>query len=221
MHRRSIRSLIILALVAGSALLLAACVTINVYFPAAEAKEAARAFVEKVIQSDTPAAPATPPAPTEAPAPAATPEPTPSPGKGGGMALRFDAWSLLGIGRAEAQSVPFTTDSPAVQAIQSRIEARFDSTLRAGFVAGALGFTKDGLVEVKDAAALPLAQRAAINQAVADDNRDRKALYQAIAVANGHPEWQAQIQATFAQQWIGAAKPGWWVQDAGGNWVRK
>ncbi len=35
--------------VAG-ALLLSACVTINVYFPAAEAKEAAKEFVEKVIQ---------------------------------------------------------------------------------------------------------------------------------------------------------------------------
>lgn len=32
-----------------STLLLSACVTINVYFPAAEAKEAARQFVEKVI----------------------------------------------------------------------------------------------------------------------------------------------------------------------------
>ena len=32
-----------------AALLLSACVTINVYFPAAEAKEAAKEFVEKVI----------------------------------------------------------------------------------------------------------------------------------------------------------------------------
>ena len=31
---------------------LTACVTINVYFPAAEAKEAARQFVEKVIGED-------------------------------------------------------------------------------------------------------------------------------------------------------------------------
>ena len=31
------------------ALLLSACVTINVYFPAAEAKEAAREFVEKQV----------------------------------------------------------------------------------------------------------------------------------------------------------------------------
>ena len=32
-----------------AALVLSACVTINVYFPAAEAREAAREFVEKVI----------------------------------------------------------------------------------------------------------------------------------------------------------------------------
>ena len=32
-----------------AAVALTACVTINVYFPAAEAKEAAKVFVEKVI----------------------------------------------------------------------------------------------------------------------------------------------------------------------------
>ena len=35
-----------------AAIALAACVTINVYFPAAEAKEAAKEFVEKVIGED-------------------------------------------------------------------------------------------------------------------------------------------------------------------------
>jgi uncharacterized protein YdbL (DUF1318 family) len=220
MCRRSLLPLSTLALVAGTAVMLAACVTINVYFPAAEAKEAARAFVEKVIQ---PAAGtlAPTPAPGSVPAEPAPADPPPAPAEGGGMALQFDAWSLLGIGRAEAQAPQFTTDSPAVKAIQARIEARFDSTLRAGFTAGALGFSRDGLVAMRDAAALPLAQRAAMNQAVADDNRDRKALYQAIAAANGHPEWEAQIRSTFAQQWIAAAQAGWWVQNAAGAWVRK
>ena len=38
-----------------STLALSACVTINVYFPAAEAKEAAKVFVEKVLdQADAP-----------------------------------------------------------------------------------------------------------------------------------------------------------------------
>ena len=39
------------------ALVLCACVTINVYFPAAEAREAAREFVEKVIGEDGEAPP--------------------------------------------------------------------------------------------------------------------------------------------------------------------
>ena len=42
-----------------AALALAACVTINVYFPAAEAKEAAKEFVDKVIGEDGQAVPKT------------------------------------------------------------------------------------------------------------------------------------------------------------------
>src|SRR5690606_4725445 len=63
------------------ALVLCACVTINVYFPAAEAREAAREFVEKVIGEDG-----------EAPPPGAVP-----PGDGGMASgnLRFDPLMLL------------------------------------------------------------------------------------------------------------------------------
>ena len=93
--------------------------------------------------------------------------------------------------------------------------------MQAGFDAGALGLTKDGMVEVRDASKLALKDRVAITQAVADDNRDRKAVYREVAVANGHPEWEAQIRSIFAQQWIASARSGWWYQDAGGNWKQK
>jgi len=56
--------------------------------------------------------------------------------------------------------------------------------------------------------------------AVADDNRDRKAVYREVAVANGHPEWEAQIREVFARQWIESARPGWWYQ-AGAGWKQK
>ena len=77
--------------VAG-ALLLSACVTINVYFPAAEAKEAAREFVEKVIDQ------------------ADKVEVRPAPAGGGGMAMLgrrfdFDPWMLVGIGCRLANAV--------------------------------------------------------------------------------------------------------------------
>lgn len=193
----------------AAALLMTACVTINVYFPAAEAKEAAKEFVEKVIGDD-----------------AATP-PAPKPG-GGSASLTpvsqrgFDWWSLLGIASAHAQeSADINLKTPAVQAIQTRMADRFRSQLQAGFDAGALGLTRDGMIEVRDAGKLALKDRVAITQAVADDNRDRKAVYREIAVANGHPEWEAQIRQTFAQQWIASARGGWWYQDAGGAWKQK
>ena len=188
-----------------AALALAACVTINVYFPAAEAKEAAKEFVDKVIGEDGQAVPKTEKS-------------------GGGMAMlqrRVDLWSVLGIGSAYAQSAPdITINTPAIRAIQAKMEQRFNSSLRAGFDAGALGFTSDGLVTVRDASKLPLKDRVAINSAVADDNRDRKALYREVAVANGHPEWESQIRDVFARQWVDSARSGWWYQT-GGSWKQK
>ena len=193
--------------VAG-ALLLSACVTINVYFPAAEATEAAREFVEKVIDQ------------------ADKVEVKQTPAGGGGMAMLerrvdFDPWMLVGIGSARAQSAPdITIKTPAIQAIQARMESRFDASLRGGFDSGALGFTSDGLISVRDAGKLELKDRVAMNAAVADDNRDRKAVYREVAVANGHPEWESQIRDVFAKQWIASAKPGWWY-ESGGGWKQK
>ena len=195
-----------------AAALLTACVTINVYFPAAEAKEAAKEFVEKVIGDEAK-------------------DVQVKPADGGGMALslpaasellaRVDLLSVMGIGTAHAQSQPdITIKTPAIQAIQARMAQRFDAQLRTGFDAGALGFAADGTIVVRDASKLALKDRVAVNQAVADDNRDRKAVYREVAVANGHPEWEGQIREVFAKQWVASARAGWWYQS-GGAWKQK
>src|SRR5688500_20320417 len=89
-----------------AAIALTACVTINVYFPAAEAKEAAKEFVEKVIGDE---------AAKDADAG----------GGDGGMAMllpsidfpRVDPLALVGIGTAHAQGQPdITIRTPAIQA---------------------------------------------------------------------------------------------------------
>jgi uncharacterized protein YdbL (DUF1318 family) len=56
---------------------------------------------------------------------------------------------------------------------------------------------------------------------VADDNRDRDAVYREIAVANGHAEWEDEIRATFAKQWVDSAHAGWWYQTTAGAWKQK
>jgi len=173
-----------------TALLLTACVTINVYFPAAEAREAAREFIEGILGDEG----------------APKPSPPASDDHSGGAAWQpggpsaFDPWSLIGIASARAQAPDISIKTPAIQAIQARMEARFNSTLRAQFDAGALGFGEDGMVVVRDASALPIRDRVAVNAAVADENRDRAAVYREIAVANGHPEWEGQIRDVFARQ---------------------
>lgn len=185
-------------------LALGACVTINVYFPAAEAQQAAEEFVEKVLGED--AARATPPA---------NPQSRHVPRRQG-----FDVLSLF-IGTAHAQTADITIRTPAIQAIQARMETRFQSSLQPHFTSGALGFGRDGLIVLRDATKVGLKDRVAVNQLVADDNRDRAAVYREIAVANGHPEWEQQIRETFARQWITSARAGWWYQAGDGSWKQK
>ena len=196
--------------------LLSACVTINVYFPAAEAKEAAKEFVEKVIGDELP----------NGTKPEAKPEEKDKDGGGGGgmasLLQRIDPLSLVGIGSAHAQGQPdITIKTPAIQAIQSRMASRFDATLRKGFDLGALGFSKDGMIVLRDAASLELKDRVAMQKAVSDDNRDRDAVYKEIAVANGHADWEKNIRSVFARQWVDSARGGWWYQDASGSWKQK
>lgn len=182
--------------------LLSACVTINVYFPEAAADKAAQQFVDKVLD----AAPTPPPAATDQPVPGRSP---------GAMLI-----DLL-VPSAYAQSADITVRTPQIQAIQARMQQRFATSLASHFASGAIGFSADGMVALRDAAAVPLSARAALNAAVADENRDRQAVYREIAIANGHPEWESQIRAAFARQWIQQAKAGWYYQDAGGEWKQK
>ncbi|HEY5804405.1 MAG TPA: DUF1318 domain-containing protein [Lysobacter sp.] len=198
-----------------AAVMLTACVTINVYFPAAEAKEAAKEFVEKVIGDEAQAQPA----PQDKPGGQSA---SLAPRAAETLASRIDWLSLVGIGTAHAQDQPdINIKTPAIQAIQSRMASRFDSQLRAHFDSGALGFANDGTISVRDASKIPLPERVAVNQAVAEQGRDAKAVYREIAVANSHAEWEQQIRAVFARQWMDSARAGWWVQDAGGNWKQK
>lgn len=182
-----------------SVALITACVTINVYFPAAEAQQAAEQFIDKVI-GDEPDDKAAAPAPAERPL---------------GISIDF---ALIGSAHAAAD---LTIATPAIQAIQARMATRFEKTLKQYFESGALGLRNDGLVELRDASAIGLAERAAAKQAVADENRDRNAVYREIAVANQHPEWEDEIRSTFAKQWIAKARPGWYFQNAAGEWVKK
>ncbi len=182
-----------------------ACVTINVYFPAAAAEQAADKIIEEVWGDDVD-------------------KPTTEQSSGAGSfadgALRISRLIIDWlIPSAHAQQANLDISSPAIGKIEASMRARHAKLLRY-YNSGAIGLTANGLVAVRDAKSIPLNARKSVNQLVADDNRDRSALYREIAAANGHPEWQAQIQATFARRWIDLAQAGWYYQ-AGGSWKAK
>ena len=208
MYKRSLALLAPIAVVS--------CVTVNIYFPAAAAEKAADQIILDVWHQQGGAAEATKAATTP-------PAAKNSGAKNEHSALdprRIVVAALSAIsGEAHAQNVDFNASSPQIEQIKARMASRFGE-LRPFLDSGAVGLTGDGLVAVHDANAASLAERARMNQLVNAENKDRKALYQAIADANNQPGWAGQIQKTFAERWISQAQSGWWYQS-GGSWKKK
>lgn len=111
-------------------------------------------------------------------------------------------------------------NTPAIASLKQSMQQRHGQ-LAAQYASGAVGLSRDGLVAMRDANAVPLAARQSVNSLIAAENQDRIALYREIARANSHPEWEAEIRSTFGQRWIELAQPGWWYQSASGGWTRK
>ena len=89
------------------------------------------------------------------------------------------------------------------------------------YSSGAIGMTGDGEIALRDQKLVPLQDRNKVRDLVAQENRDRGALYAEMARANGHPEWEAEIRATFARRWVDNARKGWWYMDKSGGWQQK
>ena len=130
------------------------------------------------------------------------------------LLIAFLMLPLLAIAAADLE-----INTPAIASIKSSMQARH-AQLSGHYASGAVGLTRDGLVAVKDANAVPLKDRQAVNSLVAAENNDRNALYREIATASGHPEWESEVRGTFAQRWVQKAQGGWWYQD-GGGWAKK
>jgi uncharacterized protein len=127
--------------------------------------------------------------------------------------------SFITANFASAAEPNLDVNTPAIVAIKASMTARH-SQLLPHYNSGAVGLTKDGFIAVKDATAVPLKDRGGIAGLVAAENTDRAKLYKEIAAGNGHPEWQNDIQNTFAGRWIDKAQAGWHYQNAGA-WVKK
>lgn len=193
------------ALILGMLFTVAACVTINVYFPAAAAERAAEKFVDDVLGE-----------------PAREGQLLDPPALQSNVILIAAARVVdFLVEDAQAQKAEIEINTPQINAIKARMAQRQRLQLDSMFDAGAIGFSNDGLVTIRDRSAVSLSERRSMESVVADENRDRKAVYREIAVANGHPEWEKEIQQTFAKEWVRNARKGWFYQNAQGAWQQK
>jgi len=186
-------------------LFVAACVTINVYFPAEAAEKAADRIIrdvygEQPLETETPVAPQSQLQSREL--------------SSAGVVL-LD-WF---ISPAQAKA-DISVNTPAIQQLKASMEKRHRQ-LAPYYKSGAIGMTGNGEIVVRDQKLVAMKDRNAVKGLVSKENRDRSALYKEIANANGHPEWEAEIRSTFAKRWVGNAPAGWWYQNKKGAWKQK
>ncbi len=185
-------------------LMLVSCVTINIYFPAAAAEKAADRIIEDVWGTEQQA-----PDEVDDNKDKSAYKPLVEPDQP--LAMMVLNW-MVAPALAEAN---INISSPAINALRESMRSRHTS-LKAYYSSGAIGLTENGLITIRDPKAIPLKNRNHVSSLVADENKDRNALYRELANANGHPEWQSEIQSTFATRWIKNAPSGWWYQSDGG-----
>ena len=201
------------SVVAISAFLLA-CVTVNVYFPAAAVEQAADRLICEVYGADC-----------------TDDDSEPVESGGDDQTRLFESGAVkvksllanvveLLIPAAHAQSINIDSSTPAILGLKSRMKQRHTSLIVA-YTAGALGMANNGLLVVRDPKLIGIRDRNTVKQLVAEENSDRNALYAEVAKANGHPEWESQIRATFARRWVSNAPGRWWFQDSSGSWKQK
>jgi uncharacterized protein YdbL (DUF1318 family) len=186
-------------------LFVAACVTINVYFPSEAAAQAADRIIQDVYgeqsgETDTPVGPQ-----SRLPYSEIT--------SSGNVLLDW----FISPAHAKAD---ISVNTPAIRQLQASMEKRHKK-LAPYYKSGAVGMTRDGEITLRDQKQVPMKDRNAVKGLVSKENRDRSALYKEIARANGHPEWEAEIRSTFATRWVSNAPGGWWYQNKQGAWKQK
>jgi uncharacterized protein YdbL (DUF1318 family) len=203
------RNLTLPVIACAGTLALGACVTVNVYFPAAEVRDLSRKIEEEVRKQaaqDAETAPETPVA--DAP-----------PAEG------TTSWldTLAGVTPAYAQEVPAPeVTSPAIRKI---IESRASrvSSLGKHKAAGVIGENNRGLVEIRNLEALSdLKERAEAQRLVKAENADRDELFREIAAIKKVDLSQLdKIRETYAGTIREMARPGEWIQSPDGSWKQK
>jgi len=203
--------------IAAATGLLAACafITVNVYFPEKDVKQAYQSLDEMLLKQQ----------------PKEEPQPLPEQQKPAEKPLSFihsisfanEAWAQDDLGTRLAEEL---AKIPEVQQAYEEMRARLPQ-LNALRDSGVVGEAADGRVAIRDQSKAGSAQ-----PIVLAENNNRKTIIvnmaKAILRVNKQPETKdalsqvlSKAAATYADTKREEAKAGWWTQMANGRWVQK
>jgi uncharacterized protein YdbL (DUF1318 family) len=199
-RRISFSVLTVLAIIAG-------CVTVNIYFPAAQVEKTAEKIVDEVYQE-------------KKEPPRLEPMEKPRSLDERGIFHSISRLACLGPAQAFAEEAT-TVSNAAIRSLKDQIGQRHQELLPY-YRQGQVGIDKDGFLEVRETSGLGLPQVASLKRLVNADNAARRQLYEEVAKAlNLKPNQVSQVRQIFAKQWRDKAEAGWAVQADNGQWGRK
>jgi uncharacterized protein YdbL (DUF1318 family) len=182
-------------------LLLSACVTVNIYFPAAAVQKAADAIVDEVRGMDE----------------QQKPDKKPDSQSWFRNRLKFS----IGPSEAQAQTVNIVVSTPAIREMKRSIRERFHQ-VRPFYEQGNVGENRTGLIEIRNTENLGLKEKADLTRLVEQENNNRMILYTEVMKANNlSAQSMPEIQKIFANSWRYKSKSGWWIQNDNGQWEKK
>jgi uncharacterized protein YdbL (DUF1318 family) len=137
------------------------------------------------------------------------------------LACWFGAFPLM-LASAYGAQPDLNVTTPAIKAIRETMTARAEQLAKHKDL-GHVGEGRDGMLAVRSLEGLGLGEKKAVEDLVAAENADRKALYREILVANGLKEDDAaRVLEQAARMRRAASAPGHYVQDPRtGSWELK
>lgn len=175
-------------------MLTAACVTVNIYFPAAEVQKDAERVVKQAYGIEEDKAPAE------------------------GSWLHPGLLDLFGPTTAHAQDY-VNLSNAATRGLEKEVTAT-TRQLAPYYASGNVGIDSNGFAVLRDKGGLDMKSVGQVNRLVAADRQLKTALYQEKAKAAGTPGKVGEVQAIYAKLWQSYAAGGTWVQT-GGGWTQK
>ena len=167
-------------IISGAVLLLFACVTINIYFPAEKVESVADEIVDEVRgRMDE--------------------EKGASPGKQeGSLYKRLRAGRLVSLAWAQEAT---EVSNPTIRALKERMKSRYQQ-MKPYYAKGLLKEQDNGYVKLVGAEKLGLKERRDVKNLVEAENEDREGLYREVAKAlDIDPSQVNKVAEIFAKEW--------------------